>query len=146
MRRSLPKGRRSLGKDNRGAAVIETAIALPVFIMMIWAFVQLAQMYRALAGMQQALGQGARYATLCVNPSNDGCTAPTATQIKTKINDSVYGVGPGTFTVPTPTQGSSGTGKYYDLTVSYSQPTSLLIVPGPTVNVSKSKRVWVAGT
>ena len=139
--------RRSLCKDNRGAAVIETAIALPVFIMMIWAFVQLAQMYRALAGMQQALGQGARYATLCVNPSADGCTAPTASQIQTRINDSVYGVGPGTFTVPTPTSGTSGTtGSYYDLTVNYTQPTSLLILPGPTVNVSKSKRVWVAGT
>ena len=138
--------RRSLRKDNRGAAAIETAIALPVFIMMIWAFVQLAQMYRALAGMQQALGQGARYATLCVNPSNDGCSAPTAAQIKTQISNSVYGVGPGTFTVATPTSGSSGTGSYYDLTVSYTQPTSLLIVPGPTINVSKTKRVWVAGT
>ena len=138
--------RRSLRKDNRGAAAIETAIALPVFIMMIWAFVQLAQMYRALAGMQQALGQGARYATLCLNPSNVGCSAPTAAQIKTQISNSVYGVGPGTFTVATPTSGSSGTGKYYDLAVSYSQPTSLLIVPGPTVNVSKTKRVWVAGT
>ena len=138
--------RRSLRKDDRGAAVIETALALPVFIMMIWAFVQLAQMYRALAGMQQALGQGARYATLCLNPSSTGCSAPTAAQIKTQISNSVYGVGPGTFTVVTPTSGSSGTGNYYDLTVSYSQPTSLLIVPGPTVNVSKSKRVWVAGT
>lgn len=138
--------RRSLRKDNRGAAAIETAIALPVFIMMIWAFVQLAQMYRALAGMQQALGQGARYATLCLNPSNTGCSPPTASQIKTKISDSVYGVGPGTFTIATPTSGVSGTGNYYDLTVSYSQPTSLLIVPGPTINVSKTKRVWVAST
>lgn len=138
--------RRSLRKDSRGAAAIETAIALPVFIMMIWAFVQLAQMYRALAGMQQALGQGARYATLCVNPSNDGCSAPTADQIKTQILNSVYGVGPGTFTVANPISGSSGTGSYYDLTVSYTQPTSLLIVPGPTINVSKTKRVWVAGT
>ena len=138
--------RRSLRKDIRGAAVIETAIALPVFIMMIWAFVQLAQMYRALAGMQQALGQGARFATLCATASSDGCSPPSVDAVKTKILDSVYGVGPGTFTVSTPATGSSGTGSYYDLTVSYSQPTSLLIVPGPTVNVSKSKRVWVAGT
>lgn len=138
--------RRRLAGDNRGAAAIEMAFALPVFIMMIWAFVQLAQMFRALAGMQQALGQGARYATLCLNPSTTGCTPPTTTQVQTKITASVYGVGPGTFTVPTPTSGTSGAGGYYDLTVSYSQPTSLLIVPGPTVNVSKSKRVWVAGT
>ena len=137
---------RRLISDDRGAAAIEMAIAIPVFIIMIWAFVQLAQMYRALAGMQQALGQGARYATLCMNPTTEGCTPPTAAQVQTKISDSVYGVGPGTFTVPLPTSGPAGSAGYYDLKVSYSQPTSLLILPGPTVNVSKSKRVWTAGT
>lgn len=135
-----------LARDQRGAAVIETAFALPALIIMIWAFVQLAQVYRAVAGMQQALGEGARYATLCLNPGLSGCTAPTATQIKTKINDSVYGVGPGTFNVPDPVSGSLGTARYYDLTVTYSQPTDLLLLPGPTINVSRSKRVWTAAT
>jgi Flp pilus assembly protein TadG len=47
-------------RDEKGAAVIEMAFVLPILIVMIWAFVQLAQIYRALAGIQQALGQGAR--------------------------------------------------------------------------------------
>ena len=135
-----------LFRDQQGAAVVEMAFALPVVIVMLWAFVQLAQVYRATAGIQQALGEGARFATLCLNPTTTGCTAPTAAAIKTSVSDSVYGVGPGTFTVPNPVSGTAGTSKYYDLTVSYTQPTDLLLLPGPTINVSRSKRVWVAAT
>ena len=138
------KLRPHLSRDDRGAAAVEMAFALPILVVMLWAFVQLAQVYRAVAGIQQALGEGARYATLCLNPGATGCTAPTADQIKTKINASVYGIGPGTFTVSDPTSGTSGTAKYYDLTVSYSQPTNLLLFPGPTMSLSRSKRVWIS--
>jgi Flp pilus assembly protein TadG len=136
--------RRLLVRDQNGAATVEMAFALPILIVMIWMFVQLAQIYRALAGIQQGLGEGARYATLCLNPSSLGCEAPTAASIKTKISASVYGVGPGTFTVSDPVSGTSGTSQYYDLKVTYSQPTSLLLFPGPTINVTRSKRVWTA--
>jgi len=133
-----------LFRNERGAAIVEMAFALPIFIVMIWAFVQLAQVYRAVAGIQQGLGEGARYATLCLSPTSTGCSSPTASQIKAKINASVYGIGPGTFTVADPVSGNSGTSKYYDLQVSYSQPTSLLLFPGPTMSLSRSKRVWTA--
>jgi len=138
------KLRAQLTANESGVAAIEMAFALPVLIVMLWAFVQLAQVYRAVAGMQQALGEGARYATLCLTQSATGCTAPTADQIKTKINASVYGIGPGTFTVNDPAAGTSGTAKYYDLTVSYSQPTDLLLFQGPTMSLSRSKRVWIS--
>ena len=146
--------RRRLSRDQQGAAAIEMAFALPVLVVMLWAFVQLAQVYRALAGIQQGLGEGARYATLCLNPTSLGCsapapgsgTAPATGTIKAKILSSVYGIGPGTFTVDDPALGTSGTGSYYDLTVRYSQPTSLLLFPGPTINVTRSKRVWIAAT
>ena len=136
--------RAQIDSDETGAAAIEMAFALPVLIVMIWAFVQLAEVYRAVAGMQQGLGEGARYATLCLSPSATGCTAPTATQIKTKINSAVFGIGPGTFTVADPVSGISGTAKYYDLSVTYSQPTDLLLFAGPTMSLTRSKRVWIS--
>ena len=144
----------NLRSDERGVATIETAFALPVLIVMIWAFVQLAQVYRAMAGIQQALGEGARYATLCVNPTATGCSAPepgtgdtpAAGTIKARIADTVYGIGPGTFTVDDPVTGKSGTSTYYDLKVNYTQPTNLLLVAGPAITVSRSKRVWTATT
>src|SRR5215213_10349195 len=94
-----------LTRDERGVAVIEMAFALPILILMIWMFVQLAQVYRAVAGIQQALGEGSRYATLCYTQSVTGCAAPAAGTgtspasgtIKAKIYTSVYGIGPGTF-------------------------------------------------
>jgi Flp pilus assembly protein TadG len=143
---------RKISRDENGAAAIEMAFALPVLIIMIWSFVQLAQVYRAMAGIQQGLGEGARYATLCINPTALGCdapapgtgTSPASGTIKAKIQNSVYGIGPGTFTVDDPVAGTSGTGTYFDLTVHYTQPTSLLLFPGPTITVSRSKRVWTA--
>jgi Flp pilus assembly protein TadG len=137
---------RRIVRDQDGAAAIEMAFAFPVVIVMIWMIFQLGQVYRAVAGIQQALGEGARYATLCLNPGLTGCSIPTATEVQTKVNNSVYGIGPGTFTVPLPTKASSGSSSYYDITVNYTQPTSLLLVPGPTINVSRAKRVWVAGS
>jgi Flp pilus assembly protein TadG len=139
------KLRKQLNKDENGTAAIEMAFALPVFVVMLWLFIQFAEVYRAVAGIQQALGQGARYATLCLNPSlTSGCSVPTAANIKTQIQNNVYGIGPGTFTVSDPVSGMSGSAAYYDLTVTYTQPTSLLLLPGPTVTVTRSKRVWVA--
>ena len=139
------KNVRRIVRDEDGAAAIEMAFAFPVVIVMIWMIFQLAQVYRAVAGIQQALGEGARYATLCLSPSLTGCSIPTAAEVQTKVNNSVYGIGPGTFTVPLPTKATSGSSSYYDITVNYTQPTSLLLVPGPTINVSRAKRVWVAG-
>jgi TadE-like protein len=136
---------RRLARNENGVAAIEMAFSLPILIVMIWMFVQLAQMYRALAGIQQALGEGARFATLCDNPSILGCTTPDADAVKDKINNSVYGIGPGTFNVPQPVLITSGTSSYYDLKVNYTQPTDMLLFSGPTINVSRSKRVWVAG-
>lgn len=141
-----------LTRDESGAAAVEMAFALPVLVVMLWAFVQLAQVYRAVAGMQQALGEGSRYATLCYTQSATGCAAPAAGTgtspasgtIKAKILTSVYGIGPGTFTVTDPAYGSSGTANYYDLTVTYSQPTNLLMFPGPTMTLTRSKRVWIS--
>jgi Flp pilus assembly protein TadG len=136
--------RRRIVRDEQGVAAIEMAFALPVLIVMIWMFVQLAQVYRALAGIQQALGEGARYATLCLNPSVAGCESPTGQNIHDRIMASVYGIGPGSFNSPVPSLTIAGTSKYYDLTVTYTQPTNMLLFPGPTINVTRSKRVWVA--
>src|SRR4051794_8436876 len=141
-----------LASDQTGAAAVEMAFAIPILVVMIWAFVQLAQVYRAVAGMQQALGEGARYATLCLTQGPTGCASPPAGSgnspasgsIKAKIQASVYGIGPGTFTVADPVSGNSGTARYFDLSVTYSQPTNLLLFPGPTMALTRSKRVWIA--
>ena len=123
-------------RDDRGAAIIEVAFALPVLIIMTWAVVQLGLAFRAMSGIQHALGEGARLATLYPQPTN--------TAIKAKMNQAVYGIRPGTFAIPDPVSGTASGAKYLDLKVTYTQPTDLLLLPGPTISVTRSKRVWVA--
>ena len=127
---------RALRRDQRGAAVIETAFALPALIIMVWAVVQLGLVFRAMSGIQHALGEGARLATLYPQPSDDA--------IHDKIEDVVYGIGPGEFTIEEPIPGTENGSAYLDLEVSYTQETDMLFLPGPTITVSRSKRVWVA--
>ena len=128
--------RTNLRRDKRGAAVIEMAFALPALIIMMWVIIQLGLVFRAMSGIQHGLGEGARFATLYPKPTDDA--------IKTKISDTVYGIGPGSFTIPTPTSGTADGANYLDLKVTYSQQTDLLLLRGPRITVSRSKRVWVA--
>lgn len=131
-------------RNEEGAAAIEMAIAVPVLVMFLWGIFQIGVASEAIAGMQHGLGEGARYATLCLNPTPSGtevvCTIPTDDQIKTVINNKVFGTGIGTFNPPTIT---SGTG-YKDLSVTFSMPMSFLFFNGPTISLTQTKRVYLA--
>jgi Flp pilus assembly protein TadG len=129
---------RILKRNEDGAAAIEMAIALPVLVAMIYGLFQVGLLYQANAGMQHALGEGARYATLCIT-SGSTCTAPTDTQIKTRISSKLFGRGDGTFTVNDPVPGTG----YRDLSVRYSKKMNFLFFNGPTITLNRSKRAYV---
>ena len=129
---------RKLSRNEEGAAVIEMAFALPILIALIWMIVQFGLVFRAMSGIQHALGEGARAATLW--------PVPEISEIEERIGDAVYGIGPGAFEIVPPSPGNADGSDYYDLEVTYTQQTDLLIFPGPTITVSRSKRVWVAET
>lgn len=136
---------RKLRRDERGATIIETAIALPVLVTMIYGIFTIGQLFEANAGIQHALGQGARYGNLCLSVTNGSCTLPTATQIRNMVNSNLYGTSSGTFSTPTvdTTTASSG---YVTVTVTYSQAMKFLFFNGPTATLSRSKRVYLADT
>lgn len=127
---------RNLRRNRRGVATIEMAFALPALIIMMWMIIQAGLVFRAMSGIQHALGEGARYATLYPKHSD--------VEIKAKITAAVYGIGPGNFAIAAPVNGKADGSSYLDLTVTYTQATDLLLLPGPTISVSRSKRVWVA--
>ena len=128
----------NLSRNEKGAAVIEMAFALPILIMLLWMVVQLGLVLRAMSGIQHSLGEGARVATLWPVPSENTIT--------NKMEAAVYGIGPGNFTIVDPVAGTADGSDYLDLQVTYTQDTDLIFLPGPTINVSRSKRVWVAET
>ncbi len=129
-----------LRRDTNGAAVIELAFALPALIILMWMIVQLGLVFRAMSGIQHGLGEGARIATIY---SPKTITARKV-EIKNKITSAVYGIGPGSFTIADPVNATQDGANYMDLKVTYSQATDLLLIPGPTINVTRSKRVWIS--
>jgi Flp pilus assembly protein TadG len=126
-----------LRRDERGVAATEMALALPVLITMIYGIFQVGLLYQANAGMQHALGEGARFATLCVK-SGSACNPPTDTQIKDRITAKLFGRGDGAFTVANPV---AGTG-YRDLQVSYTKSMNFIFFPGPTITLNRTKRAY----
>lgn len=131
----------SIVRDERGAAAVEMAIALPVLVMMLWGIFQLGVAFQASAGMQHALGEGARLATICQNPTADGvCSSASNAQIKALIEAKAFGTGIGTFVAQDVIDGSD----YKDLGVTFTMPTNFLFFNGPTINLTRTKRVYVS--
>ncbi|NUT01556.1 MAG: pilus assembly protein [Sphingomonas sp.] len=125
-----------LRMDDRGAAAIEMALALPVLVSMIFGLFQVGLLYQANAGMQHALGEGARVATLYERFTANN--VPTDAVIKARMNAKLFGKGDGAFTVADPV---SGTG-YKDLSITYTKKMNFIFFNGPTVTLTRSKRAY----
>jgi Flp pilus assembly protein TadG len=138
-----------LWKDDRGGAATEFAFAAPVLISFVFGIAQLGMVFLASAGMQHALGEAARYATLCLNPTVAGvCSAPTDSQLTSKVTSTVYGTNNGTLNALSITNGPNATAgnNYKDLSLTYSQATNFVFITGPTVTITRSKRVYLSTT
>ncbi|HUG45538.1 MAG TPA: TadE/TadG family type IV pilus assembly protein [Sphingomicrobium sp.] len=134
--------RTQLIRDTRGAGIIEFALILPALMLFVYGIYLVGQLFQANAGMQHALGEGARYATLCLNPNTAaGCTVPSDDQIRDHISSKVFGTGNGTFTVNAPTSGIG----FKELSVTYEMPMDFLLFTAPNVSVTRTKKVYTAG-
>ena len=129
-----------LRRDASGSAAVEFAIAVPVLVVFIYGFFTIGLLYQANAGLQHALGEAARFATLYVE-ANDG--PPSDDDIKARIASSDFGLGGGTLQEPVIDNSELPSG-YKTITLTYSRPTEFLLFPGPTVTVTRSKRVYIA--
>jgi Flp pilus assembly protein TadG len=133
------KIRTRLLRDTAGSAAIEFAVAVPVLILMIWGMFQAAIVLEANAGVQQALGEGARYATIFDTTTN---ARPTDAQIAAKITNSKFGIR-GTWEAPEIDTANEATDGYIDISVDYDVDTNFLFFDGPVITLSHSKRVYV---
>lgn len=129
---------RKLAGDSAGSTAVEFAVAVPVLVSLIWGIFQFGLVFQANAGVQHALGEAARYATIF--------PTPTDTQIQAKITAHKFGVRNGTWGTPQidNANAAAANGGYKTITVTYSQPTDFLFFNGPTVNITKSKRIYLS--
>lgn len=118
--------------DKRGAASVEMALTLPILLLFIYGIFQIGVILAANAGMQHALGEGARVATLFPTPTN----AKIVEQIAAKK----FGVQVGTWTDPTVTDGTG----YKELSIGYSVTPNFLFFNGPVIAWTRSKRVYLS--
>jgi len=131
---------RHLRANEDGAAVVELAISLPVLVTLIYGIFECSQLYEANSGMQHALGEGARYATLCIpdTASSTGCDNPTDTNIKAAENAKLFGPAGGSFNVQDVVDGTN----VKTLTITYTRPMNFLLFAGPTITLTRSKQVY----
>lgn len=142
----------NLRRDECGAAVIEIAIALPTLVLFIWGIFQLGIAFQANAGMQHALGEGARLATLCINPTAAGCGTPTDAQIEARVNEKLFGTGIGEFEVdisrpvddPDTADVDESDVNFMDMSATFTMPMNFLFFNGPNLDITTTKRVYVA--
>jgi Flp pilus assembly protein TadG len=126
--------RRKLLGDQAGGAAIEFAIAVPVLVVMIYGIFVIGMVLLANAGLNHALGEAARLATLYPTPSD--------TDIQARITQEKFGLGNGT--LATPGIVTDNVNHYKTITLTYTQPTNFLFFPGPNVTITRSKRVYIA--
>ena len=127
-------------RDSRGSAAVEFAVSVPVLIFMIWGIFQVAMVLQAQAGIQQAMGEGARLATI-FNPATNA--RPTNAQISSKIVNAKFGIRNGTWHTPSIDTTNEAAGGYIVIGVQYDVPTNFLFFTGPTITLSDSKRVYI---
>jgi Flp pilus assembly protein TadG len=134
----------SLARDRSGSSAVEFAISVPILVSMIWGIFQFGLVFAAAAGMQNALGAAARYATVWQAGTADH--RPTDAQISAYITAYKFGVSNGTwatscpdFCITTDTAAATKTIK-----VTYSQPLNFLFFNGPSVTLTRTKVVYMS--
>jgi cytochrome c peroxidase len=92
------------------------------------------------------LGEGARFATICVNPTSAGvCGKPTDDEIAARIQAKKFGVGVGTFDDPVvSTPATTDCVNCRDLSVTFHMPMNFLFFSAPSINITRTKRVYLA--
>lgn len=136
-------GTKLLRRDERGAAAIEFALSIPILVGMVYGIFEFCQLYEANAGMQHALGEGARYATLYDTTTTNHI--PTDDNIKARMQAKLFGPSGGTFNVADPvTPPSTTCVSCRTLTITYTRTMNFLFFTGPSVTLTRSKLAYTS--
>jgi hypothetical protein len=86
------------------------------------------------AGLQQAVEEGARYATIYPNPSD--------TAIATHVTDSKFGLQSANIIGPSVSHGTTSGVNYVDVTMSYTVPLNFVLFETAPVVLSHTRRAY----
>ncbi len=124
-----------LRKDRRGATAAEFALTVPLLILILTAFVQVGMYLHANAGLHNALGEGARVATLWPRRSQ--------AEMAESIRASGFGLNPERFGDPAFTFGSVGGQDFVDIRVTYTPRLNFLFFEVPGITLERERRAYL---
>jgi hypothetical protein len=125
----------SLRRDRRAAAAAEVAIAIPVLMLMLFATVQFGALFLANAGLQNAVGEGARVATLWPRR--------TSGEITTEINASKFGLNPAGLSQPQLTYGQVGGQDFVDVSMTYTTDLDFIFFKVEDIQLQETRRAYM---
>ena len=129
---------RGLRRDQKGAAALEFALAVPVLVTFIVGIAQLGMLFMANNGLDSAVAAGARYATIYPRPSD--------TQIQSLIASSRWGLDPARMTTPVITHGTTSNNDWVRITTNYDVDMDFIFFTIPNVTLTETRTAWVHGS
>lgn len=130
------KPRRRLLSDQRGAGIVEFALAAPILFLLIIGVAQLGILFSATAGLSHAVSEGARLAAIYPLPSDEDI-AEAVTQSEFMLNNANM-VGD-----PAVVHGTDANGfTYADISLSYRVPLDFIFFETEPVVLTESRRVF----
>ena len=121
-------------KNQRAAAAIEFGLALPPFLILLMGALQLGIVAMARTGLQHAVDEGARYATIFPTPSDAAIIA--------YVKQKRVGLDPAYASEPTISHGTQYGVAYTEITMSYSRPLDFLVYQTAPISVSYTRRAY----
>jgi Flp pilus assembly protein TadG len=97
--------------DRRGAMLAEFALVVPLWGTLIFGMLQAADLLWGYAGLQNAVAEGARFATLYPRKTN--------AEIIDRIYEKSFGISAANISTPVLTPGKAGSIDYVDIKVEY---------------------------
>ena len=125
----------SLLRERRGAGAVEFALAAPIFIFLVNGVAQLGILFIANAVINNALAEGARYAT--IHPQ------PTDAQIEAKINGERWGLDGARLDIAPPARGAANGSPYIELRMTYDVNLNFIFFDIGPVELTQSRRVYL---
>ena len=125
---------RRLRRDRRGATLVELALTLPLWIVLVFGMLNIGRFYWARAGLQNGLGEAARTATLW--PARDNAT------IQSAFRSRLFGMTASEAPVLTITPNTVNGQTVADLQVTYDPEFFLLFVPVQPVSLTYTRRAY----
>lgn len=120
--------------NERGIASVEFILALPPFLLLLIGAVQLGMLALARTGLQHAVDEAARYATIYPTPTDQ--------QIIDRIDSRKFGLDPVYTTTPVVTHGTDYDVAYTEIAMSYSRPLNFVFFQTPAITVSYTRRAY----